>query len=79
MVVEAVRWTGDNMDEVEGFVDADWKRSVGPGILRCLVIRTLEGEMIAQAGDWIIRGVAGEYYPCKNDIFERTYEEAGDE
>lgn len=37
-------------------------------------IPTLEGSMEASPGDWIIRGVAGEFYPCKPDIFERTYE-----
>ena len=40
-----------------------------------LVIATLEGEMIAKPGDWIIRGVAGEFYPCKPEIFAETYEE----
>lgn len=39
-----------------------------------LAIPTLEGEMTCRVGDWIIRGVAGEFYPCKNDIFEMTYE-----
>jgi hypothetical protein len=39
-----------------------------------LVIRTLEGDMAAKEGDWIIRGVKGEFYPCKPDIFEATYE-----
>ena len=39
-----------------------------------LVIATLEGEMIAKPGDWIIRGVAGEFYPCKPEIFDVTYE-----
>lgn len=39
-----------------------------------MVIRTLEGDMAVSAGDWIIRGVAGEFYPCKPDIFEQTYE-----
>lgn len=38
-----------------------------------MVISTLEGEMTAQIGDWIIRGVQGEFYPCKPDIFEATY------
>lgn len=38
------------------------------------VISTLEGQMIAEVGDWIIRGVKGELYPCKPDIFEMTYE-----
>ncbi|MEO1503167.1 MAG: hypothetical protein AAFU68_02965 [Pseudomonadota bacterium] len=39
-----------------------------------LVVETLEGDMAAQPGDWIIRGVKGELYPCKPDIFEATYE-----
>ena len=39
-----------------------------------LEIETLEGTMIADDGDWIIKGVAGEFYPCKPDIFEQTYE-----
>lgn len=41
-----------------------------------LHIDTLEGTMTAMPGDWIIRGVQGEFYPCKPDIFEATYEEA---
>ncbi len=41
-----------------------------------LNIKTLEGTMCAQIGDWIIRGVKGEFYPCKPDIFEATYEPA---
>lgn len=40
-----------------------------------LLIATLEGVMKANYGDWIIRGVAGEFYPCRSDIFEATYEE----
>ncbi len=42
-----------------------------------LVIRTLEGDHRADIGDWIIKGVQGELYPCKPDIFEQTYEAAG--
>jgi len=50
-----------------------------PGILydtaaRCAYIETLEGRMRADLGDWIIRGVKGEYYPCKPGIFAATYE-----
>ena len=41
-----------------------------PGI----VIQTLEGDMYASPGDWIIKGVNGEFYPCKPDVFEKTYE-----
>lgn len=42
-------------------------------------IETLEGVMMAQPGDWIIRGVKGEFYPCKPDIFEQTYEKVLDD
>lgn len=41
-------------------------------------IKTLEGTMTAQPGDWIIKGVSGEFYPCKPDIFEKTYEAANE-
>lgn len=43
-----------------------------------IYIQTLEGEMRASVGDWIIKGVKGEFYPCKNDIFEATYDFAED-
>ena len=43
-----------------------------------IAIETLEGTMTAAPGDWIIRGVQGEFYPCKPDIFEATYEAVGD-
>jgi hypothetical protein len=43
-----------------------------------LVIHTLEGSMRAEPGDWIIRGVHGEFYPCKPEIFAATYEPVGD-
>lgn len=42
----------------------------------CVAIETLEGAMTAEPGDWIIKGVKGEFYPCKPDIFEATYEPA---
>lgn len=42
--------------------------------LRPLYINTLEGEMMAQPGDWVIKGIQGEFYPCKPDIFEATYQ-----
>jgi hypothetical protein len=41
-----------------------------------MIIETLEGDMRAVSGDWIIRGVKGEFYPCKAEIFEATYEPA---
>ncbi len=43
-----------------------------------LVIPTLEGDMVAKDGDFIIKGIKGEFYPCKEDIFNQTYEEVSD-
>ena len=49
---------------------------VGPVVQTLIgyVIHTLEGDMLVGDGDWIIKGVQGEFYPCKPDIFEKTYE-----
>lgn len=46
------------------------------GLGECIIINTLEGQMRADPGDWIIKGVKGEFYPCKPDIFAATYEPA---
>lgn len=60
---DSVRWA----EQFDG--DIHWKIEGSE-----ITISTLEGEMTAKKGDWIIRGVKGEYYPCKPDIFEATYE-----
>jgi hypothetical protein len=58
---------------------ADSKPTYGPdGKITGLRIYTLEGDMQADFGDWIIKGVQGEFYPCKPDIFEATYEPVED-
>ena len=67
--VDAIRWTGANEADVLAFCDG--AASIINGWLR---IATLEGTHVAMIGDYIIRGVNGEYYPCKADIFEMTYE-----
>lgn len=82
LVISAIRWSGTNVDEVLGFVGDLSKLpedgvNVHRGIGHCvqlgtLDIPTLEGIMTASPGDWIIRGVKGEIYPCKPDIFEAT-------
>ncbi len=78
VVIEAVRFDGSNFDEI-----ADWVMPRAPGDTDLsgvggddphLTIHTLEGNMRADVGDWIIRGVQGEFYPCKPAIFEATYE-----
>lgn len=71
VVVEAVQWIGDNFAEIHAL-------SPNAGITESgdnLLIETREGTMMADLRDWVIRGVAGEVYPCKPDIFAATYEE----
>ena len=72
VVVEALQWTGDNLVEMMLFVGDDNAAYTERG---GLVIHTLEGDHQATVGDYIIEGVQGEFYPCKPDIFEATYEE----
>lgn len=76
VVIEAVQWTGKNLDEIRSFSGV--KASIygpGPGTDDdILLIDTLEGQTQASVGDWIIKGIKGEFYPCKPDIFSATYE-----
>jgi hypothetical protein len=74
VVIEAVHWTGENYKDIYSFLESHGMMDVVRGEWGNLFIPTLEGEMIASPGDWIIRGVQGEFYPCKPDIFEETYE-----
>lgn len=53
---------------------ADAKRAHTGDPERGLIISTLEGDMLAKPGDWVIRGLAGEFYPCRDDVFRATYE-----
>ncbi len=77
VVIEAVQWTGDNPNEVLEL--ADFKIAIGLFETRRVVeIETLEGTMRGEIGDWIIKGVKGEFYPCKPDIFEATYDRVGE-
>lgn len=78
VVVEAVRVTRDNIDELftSGWLDALGFPESGDLTTNDGFINTLEGEMRVRPGDYIIRGVQGERYPCKPDIFAQTYEEA---
>ena len=63
-VGDVLRWVNNN----GGCINAGDKYS------QKAIIETLEGDMLVNPGDWIIRGVAGEFYPCKPDIFDATYE-----
>jgi hypothetical protein len=74
VVIEAMQFTEETKDQAFNFVTCNhYPVWVEPGIPG-LVIQTLEGNMIAHVGDWIIKGVKGEFYPCKPDIFQATYE-----
>ena len=80
VTIEAIQWTGENIAEIIEFVKGDVRIDAelndGQTSRRELHINTLEGVMHASKGDWIIKGVQGEFYPCKPDIFEKTYDPA---
>lgn len=73
VVIEAIQFDGKN-----GSLFPKWTRGEALPMMGdegpILTVRTREGEMRAHPGDWIIKGVKGEFYPCKPDIFEATYE-----
>lgn len=77
VVVEAMLVTTDNVHEAanwcDGYINAERDLDSEDPYIE---IRTLEGTMRANVGDWIIRGVKGEFYPCKAAIFDATYEAA---
>lgn len=72
VVIEAIQFTGKNRDEI--LVGLGMPEIGEDFLTGNLLIQTLEGEHEARPGDWIIKGVKGEFYPCKPDIFEMTYE-----
>ena len=87
VVIDAIQWNGKNHREMFDFLTNYDMSTLGENfyidhdkIEGGLIIKTLEGEHLASIGDYIIKGVKGEFYPCKPDIFEQTYEELkGDE
>lgn len=89
IVVEAIQWTGSNLEEIRNFVGNDLienyikhfdiERTLIKQTLAGIAINTLEGTIIVNYGDYIIKGVNNEFYPCKPDIFKQTYEEVIDD
>jgi len=73
IIVKAIRWDGNNLDEIKKLCKSHCHLSVESS--NALVIKTLEGDMKCEKGNYVIQGVNGEFYPCKIDIFNRTYEE----
>jgi len=78
VVIDAVQFVNDgssNVVELQEFMGCDiHPKYCDDNLHSFLEIPTLEGVMTANQGDWIIKGVNGEFYPCKPDIFEKTYE-----
>ena len=84
VVIEAMQWKGDNIQEMFAFLghraDENYFEPSGTSNFYVdhtnwnLIIKTLEGDMIAPLDCFIIKGVEGEFYPCQKDIFEKTYE-----
>ena len=70
VTIEAIQWNGENLSEIDEFTKNEVKNHES-----VLIITTLEGDMYASLNDYIIKGVNGEFYPCKPDIFAKTYEE----
>ena len=85
VIVDAIQWTRENDIELESWLCSEksveleiddhlYVAGVGVPYISGIKIKTLEGIMEAKYGDYIIKGVNGEFYPCKPDIFEKTYE-----
>lgn len=78
VVIEAIQWTG-NIEDVKELMGMepvldDPDVFYGEGSMCSIMIKTLEGIMECRPYDYIIKGINGEFYPCKPDIFEKTYE-----
>jgi hypothetical protein len=77
VVIEAYKFTGDGMDAMNWAEDFIAPDGINPIVIKLghgLVVETLEGDIKVSEGDWIICGVNKEFYPCKPDIFDKTYE-----
>ena len=74
VVIEAIQYDGANITEIETFVGGKLPTVMTSDLGAQLVISTLEGDMKASKGDYIIKGIKGEFYPCKPDIFKSTYD-----
>lgn len=78
IAVQAIIWTGDNEEEIMEFVGAHCcvttQHTINGTVIN-LIINTLEGDHYASVGDYIVKGIKGEFYPVKPDIMKLTYDE----
>ena len=75
VVIEAIQYDGANITEIETFVGEKLPTIRASDVDTRLVLPTLEGDMKVSKGDYVIKGIKGEFYPCKPDIFKSTYNE----
>ena len=73
VVIEAIQYDGENIEVIENFVGKKLSTVMSSDVDVNLIIPTLEGDMPALKNDWIIKGVKGEFYSCKPDIFKQSY------
>jgi len=73
VIIEAVQYLTDNHEEVRAFMGAF--PFIYEPLDQTISISTLEGDLIVRHGDYVIKGIAGEFYPCKPDIFKDSYTE----
>ena len=73
VVIEAIQYNGENIEAIEDFVGKKLSTVMSSDVDVKLIIPTLEGYMKASKGDYIIKGIKGEIYPCKPDVFKSTY------
>ena len=74
VVIEACQFDGANITEIENFVGKKLPTVISSNEDTQLVIPTLEGDMKVSKGAYVIKGIKGEFYPCKPDVFEKTYD-----
>lgn len=76
-IIDAWQWQGHSVKDAQDFCLSNKLPFFNTGVRKGkagLIIPTKKGDMVAEPNDWIIKGVEGEFYPCKPDIFERIYE-----
>ena len=74
VVIEAIKWINGDNDSLKNILAMGCQPEFAADGTPDLMIPIFEGRMRANVGDWIIKGVNGEFYPCKPDIFEKTYD-----
>ncbi len=75
VIIEAVQWDGNNIDRILSFIETVAAYQTNFGTIE---ITTLEGTLTVPMGDWVIKGVKGEFYICERDGFNINYEKASD-